>query len=268
MAERSAPDSGAFHFWQEARLQDSPRHPRKHKEMLPVEQLYSLQRIDTRLATLRRTLEALDPGRSLEALLEQVRSAAEATASQLRETQARLRDLELSLSSTAEKTKKIEQDLYSGRIGNPKELTAMQDEVAVLGRHRQRIEDEMLGLMEDTERLGQDLGTLEAQRAARERELEDHLTQYRAHNRALEDELASLQTKREAQAAEIAPELLRRYERLRERKDGLAVAQVLSKGICEGCHFKIPDRLYADLQELDELRTCEECGRILYVARP
>lgn len=236
--------------------------------MRPVEQLYSLQRMDTRLAALHRALEALDPGRSLEALLEQVRSGEEATALQLRDTQARLRDLELSLSSTAEKTKKIEQDLYSGRIGNPKELTAMQDEVAMLGRQRQRIEDEMLGLMEDTERLGEDLGTLEAQRASRERELEDHLTQYREHNRALEDERASLQVKREAQAAEIGPDLLRRYERLRERKDGLAVAQVLVNGICEGCHFKIPDRLYADLQELDDLRTCEECGRILYVPRP
>jgi hypothetical protein len=68
--------------------------------------------------------------------------------------------------------------------------------------------------------------------------------------------------------AEIAPELTRRYERLRERKEGLAVAQVLSNGICEGCHVKIPDRLYADLQETSDLRTCEECGRILYVPRP
>lgn len=236
--------------------------------MLPVEQLYTLQRTDARLATLRRALDALDPGQSLETLLEQVRAAEGATAVQLRETQARLRDLELSLSSTAEKAKKIEQDLYSGRIGNPKELSAMQDDVAALGRQRRRIEDEMLALMEDTERLAQELGTLEAQRGARERELDDHLTQYRSHNRALEDELASLQSKRAVQAAEIAPELLRRYERLRERKDGLAVAQVLAGGICEGCHVKIPDRLYTDLQESDDLRTCEECGRILYVARP
>src|SRR3990170_6039643 len=236
--------------------------------MLSVEQLYALQRIDSRLTTLHRTLDALDPGKSLEALLEQVRSAEEATATQLRETQARLRDLELSLSSTAEKTKKLEQDLYSGRIGNPKELSAMQEDVAALGRQRQRIEDKMLALMEDTERLARDLGTLEAQRAARERELEDHLTQYRSHNRAMEDELTSLHAKREAQVAEIAPELMRRYERLRERKDGLAVAQVLNHGICEGCHVKIPDRLYADLQETGDLRTCEECGRILYVPRP
>ena len=84
----------------------------------------------------------------------------------------------------------------------------------------------------------------------------------------MEDELTSLHAKREAQVAEIAPELMRRYERLRERKDGLAVAQVLNHGICEGCHVKIPDRLYADLQETGDLRTCEECGRILYVPRP
>jgi predicted nucleic acid-binding Zn-ribbon protein len=232
--------------------------------MQPVEQLFALQRMDTRLAVLRRSLEMLDPGESLESLLEQVRSAEAATGAQLKETQTRLRDLELSLSSTAEKAKKIEQELYSGRVGNPKELTAMQEDVAALGRQRRRIEDEMLALMEDTDRLARELGTLEAQRGARERELEDHLTQYRGHTRALEDELAVLQGKRETQATELAPEVLKRYERLRERKDGLAVAQVLGDGICEGCHVKIPDRLYADLQDGDALRTCEECGRILY----
>lgn len=232
--------------------------------MRPVEQLFALQQIDTRLAVIRRSLAALDPGQSLEALLEQVRLAEQATAGQLKETQARLRDLELSLSSTAEKARKIEQELYSGRVGNPKELTAMQDDVAALGRQRRRIEDEMLALMEDTERLARELGTLEAQRRARERELEDHLTQYRAHTRALEDELALLQAKRDVRAADLPPELLKRYERLRERKDGLAVAQVLADGVCEGCHVKIPDRLYADLRDSDALRTCEECGRILY----
>lgn len=235
--------------------------------MLLVEQLSTLQRMDTRLAVLHRALAALDPGKALEALLDQVRAAEEATAAQLRGTQSRLRDLELALSGTADKAKTIERDLYSGRIGNPKELTAMQEEVAVLGRQRQRIEDEMLALMEDTERLAEELGTLEAQRAARERELEDHLTQYRTHNRALEDELATLQAKREAHAMEIAPDVLKRYERLRERKDGLAVSQVLADGICEGCHVKIPDRLHADLHENDVLRTCEECGRILYAPR-
>jgi predicted nucleic acid-binding Zn-ribbon protein len=235
--------------------------------MQPAEQLFALQRMDTRLAMLRHSMDTLDPGESLETLLEQVRSAEAVTGAQLKETQTRLRDLELSLSSTAEKAKKIEQELYSGRVGNPKELTAMQEDVASLGRQRRRIEDEMLALMEDTDRLARELGILEAQRGARERELEDHLTQYRAHTRALEDELAALQGKRETQATELAPEVLKRYERLRERKDGLAVAQVLGDGICEGCHVKIPDRLYADLQDGDALRTCEECGRILYAPR-
>lgn len=220
--------------------------------------------LDTQLTQLERTLAGLDDGGRLRVLVEQARAEEEAAAADLKVKQARLRSLEFELQTTVDKARKIEQDLYSGRVGNPKELTAMQEDVASLGRQRRRIEDEMLALMEETEQLANAVGTLEAQRQGRERELEEYLAQYQTHTRTLAGQLETLRGTREAKAAEIDPDLLRRYERLRPRKDGVAVAAVIG-GVCEGCHVAIPEGRAAEILEGQRLFTCEECGRILYV---
>lgn len=232
--------------------------------MTPAARLYELQLLDSRLSTLERTLAGLDDGAHLRALTEQARGQEEAAAADLRTKQARLRDLELELQTTVDKAHKIEQEMYSGRITNPKELSAMQDDVQSLGRRRRKIEDEMLELMVETERLTQDLGTLEAQRQMRERELEEHLVNYQTHTRTLSDELAAARAQREVKAVEMEPVLLRRYERIRERREGIAVAAV-TDGICGGCHVAIPEGRVAEILEGDRIFTCEECGRILYV---
>lgn len=220
--------------------------------------------LDSQLTQLDRTLAGLDDGTRLRALVDQSRAEEEAAGADLKAKQAHLRTLELELQSAVEKARKIEQELYSGRVGNPKELTAMQEDVASIGRQRRKTEDEMLALMEEVEQLTASVGTLEAQRQARERELEEHLVQYQGHLRTMAAQLDDLKSVREAKAAEIDADLLRRYERLRPRKDGVAVAAVV-RGICEGCHVAIPEGRVAEILEGARIFTCEECGRILYV---
>lgn len=220
--------------------------------------------LDSQLTQLDRTLAGLDDGTRLRALVDQSRAEEEAAGADLKAKQAHLRTLELELQSAVEKARKIEQELYSGRVGNPKELTAMQEDVASLGRQRRKTEDEMLALMEEIEQLTASVGTLGAQRQARERELEEHLVQYQGHLRTMAAQLDDLKSVREAKAAEIDADLLRRYERLRPRKDGVAVAAVV-RGICEGCHVAIPEGRVAEILEGARIFTCEECGRILYV---
>lgn len=234
--------------------------------MTSAGRLYQLQTLDSRLVWLEKSLASLDDGGALRAQVDQARADEETAQAELHEKQARLRSMELELQSTAGKAQKMEQDLYSGRVANPKELAAMQQDVQVLGRQRERIEEEMLALMEETEHLLEDIRTREAQRQARERALDEHLEDYRSRTKALDAELESVRRQREASAVDVGEDLLRRYERLRGRKEGVAVAAVTG-GICEGCHVAIPEGRVVELIEEDRILTCEGCGRILY-ARP
>ena len=120
--------------------------------MTRIRTLYELQLIDTQIARLEAALAALDDGTTLRGRVQQAHAVEETARSDLQAGQARLRDLELELQSTVGKATKVEGDLYSGRISNPKELRAMQEDVEALGRQRQRIEEEMLTLMEEVER--------------------------------------------------------------------------------------------------------------------
>lgn len=234
-------------------------------QMTRIRQLYELQLVDTRLARLQGALAALDDGSALRARVDQARAAAEVAQTELHDRQARLRDLELELQSTTGKATKVEHDLYSGRIGNPKELQAMQEDLEALGRQRHRIEDEMLSLMVEIERRLEEVRTVESERDARDRELAEHIEEYAARRRMLTGESEATEKQRAALAAAADPDLLRRYERLRDRKDGIAVTEVIS-GICAACHMTVPEALRVAAQNSDTVHTCEECGRILYVA--
>jgi len=227
--------------------------------MTRVRKLYELQLVDTQIARLEAALAALDDGTAMRAQVEQARTAEETARAELQARQSRLE-----LQSTVGKATKVEQDLYSGRISNPKELRAMQEDVEALGRQRQRIEDEMLGLMEEVERQLEQIRALEAARQARERELDEHLEEYTTRQRALTAELEAARRQRDALAAEVDPDFLRRYERLRSRKDGVAVTAV-NGSVCNACHMTVPEAVLNAARERDEIRTCEDCGRILYV---
>jgi len=240
----------------------SPLDPNE-LQMTRIRQLYELQLLDTQLTRLESSLAALDGGSALRARVDLARQEEGVAQGDLHARQSRLRDLELELQSSVGKAKKVEGDLYSGRISNPKELRAMQEDLEALGRQRQRIEDEMLTLMEEVESLQERRRTLEAQRQAKERALDEHLEEYATRQKGLTADLESTRRQRETQAAETDPDLLRRYERLRGRRDGVAVAAVTGS-ICGACHMAVPEELLNKVRETDDVHTCEECGRILY----
>src|SRR5207247_52997 len=81
-------------------------------------------------------LAALDDGTALRGRVQQAHAVEETARGDLQAGQSRLRDLELELQSTVGKATKVEGDLYSGRISNPKELRAMQEDVDTLGGQR------------------------------------------------------------------------------------------------------------------------------------
>jgi hypothetical protein len=234
------------------------------QEVTPAESLYRLQQFDSRLVRLEAELAGLDDGTAARAEADRARAEEQAARDDLHAKQSRLRDMELELQSTVGKAHKVEGDLYGGRVSNPKELTAMQEDLKVLGRQRQRLEDEMLGLMEDIETLLAGIRTLETRRQDAEAALAARLEAARRTGDALTIEIETVRAQREHHAQSLDEDLLRRYERLRERKGGVAVSAVIG-GVCESCHMAIPEGRVDQVLEGPSLYMCDQCGRILYV---
>lgn len=227
--------------------------------------LYQLQQIDSAIAQVTAQRAGLDDGTAARADVAAAEAHLTALMESLRHARTRAQDLELELAALEAKRARVEADLYSGRVRNPKELAAMQDEVAQLARQKAHREDDLLSLLSDIDRL--EPAARDAQRRLEEARhaLEARLEAYRATVVDLEGRLAALEARRAALVEQVEETVRRRYDRLRQAKGGLAVVAVRD-GTCEGCHVVVPERLVVRLRDDPELlATCDGCGRLLVV---
>jgi predicted nucleic acid-binding Zn-ribbon protein len=232
-----------------------------------LHRLLDVQDHDLALDQLRHRRESL-PDRL--ALAEQEATVAR-IGTELGELEARLRDLQVTQKRLEDEIETIEtkaaaesKKLNSGTITAPRELQSLNDEVEALGRRQRQLEDELLDVLEPAEELGVEIDRLGQQRdlvAAQADEIRGRILVQEAEIDAAAEKARG---ERDAAASELDAPLLERYEKLRARLGGIAVAR-LEGAQCTGCHVALP------AMELDQVRHAapdaivvhEDCGRIL-----
>jgi hypothetical protein len=144
-----------------------------------------------------------------------------------------------------------------------KEYQAILKEMEVIETLQGKVEDEIISLLEQADHMKavvkqgeKDLSTFLTVFADEKQALEGQV-------QALDDTLIRLKEKRQALLEALPGDLVRRYETIREKRNGLAVISVW-KEVCNGCHMNIPPQMYIELQRSQELRTCPNCHRIIY----
>jgi predicted nucleic acid-binding Zn-ribbon protein len=172
--------------------------------------------------------------------------------------------LEDEIALVTEKAKGADQKLYSGTVNIPRELTALQDEIASLQRRQRQLEDQELELMEQAEPLDATLTEFQTARSALDADAVMLSAAIAESEVAIDEELADVVAKRAIAVDGIPPELLAEYETLRGALGGIGVAR-LSGNRCEGCHLALSavdvDRLRHEPD--DALVHCTECSRLL-----
>jgi uncharacterized protein len=154
----------------------------------------------------------------------------------------------------------------SGKVTSPKELTAIQEEVASLKRRQATLEDELLELMEQRETLDNELGELATRRQGFTAE-QAEVT--KAHDAALVEidrELEAERAARDGLAPEVGEELRALYDQIRARQGGIGAATLVGN-TCQGCRVSISPVELAAIRKLspEEVKRCENCRRILVV---
>jgi len=230
--------------------------------MSVVKSLYELQELDEALAADERRLAQIraELADDREVVTARTRLDTELT------VQAGLQkvqhDLEWVIEDLTGKIDKAQEELYSGRIRNPKELSNLEQEVATLKTNRSGREDEAIELMEQLESAGSRIAELKAALATLEATWQARQADLLKEQVTLEAAVADLGQQRTALLGQIDPEALRCYRELRGQK-GMAVARV-DQGICLGCRLSLSN---AELQRVrgGDLTQCTSCGRILFL---
>ena len=228
-------------------------------------QLYELQEVDLEIEAKREALA------HAESLIGESETLAEVRALMARE-QERLAELdkdqrlgEWEVEDLRSKTALLEQKLYGGSVGNPKELISLQEQVEHLKKERRGQEDKLLDIMTEVEATQERI-------AGKRKEAEEIEENWRQEQSSLLREqselmasLASMEQRRGELAARIDAASLELYQDLRQKRQGRAVAKV-EQGMCQGCRLVLS---MAELQRArisQELVQCSSCQRILYLS--
>jgi predicted nucleic acid-binding Zn-ribbon protein len=174
--------------------------------------------------------------------------------------------LEAEIDMLTRKAVSEEDRAASGRVTSPKELTAIQEEVAALRRRQSSLEDDLLERMETRETLEGELAELASRREAVVGE-QTKVTEARdAALAEIDRELEVERSAREALAPTVDERLLALYDQIRRRQGGVGAAALVGN-TCQGCRVTISPVELNTIRKLpvEEIKRCENCRRVLVV---
>jgi predicted nucleic acid-binding Zn-ribbon protein len=147
------------------------------------------------------------------------------------------------------------------------EYTALLHEIATAKSEKDAIEERILILMEEADRLAADLKAAESRLAQVTREGDQSRASLRSERATLDAELTRLSAQRADQQARTEPRALAIYEQLLKGRRGVAVAQMVGE-TCMACHVRLRPHVTQRIRRNDEIVQCESCQRILYYQPP
>ena len=177
----------------------------------------------------------------------------------------RLRELEADATKQEQHANELEKKLYGGDIKGQKELAAAQQEIETFRQRKKETDDQSVSAMESLEKAEKGLKEAKQKQAATEAEWQRATGAYQEELTRLQKEVAANRADREKRVKMVMPADLPLYDRLRQQKQGVAVAEILAGGkICAKCRVELPMAKQREVKGGTNIVTCSSCGRILY----
>jgi len=230
--------------------------------MSVAKQLYQLQELDLEIDSDELALKQKASQLGEDQVLIRARDKLAAEQQRLDTLGHQQHSVEWEIDDLVSKIATVEEQLYSGRITNPKELANLQHEVNVLKANRDQLENKALEIMDQVELAVADVAATKNELKRLEMEWQNQQQQLSTEIDRLESELSDLKQKRRIISDGADAQAITLYEKIRKQR-GQAMAKV-EQGICRGCRISLPS------SELQQARSgnpvqCSSCGRILFL---
>ncbi len=231
-----------------------------------LDKLIELQKTDTNLRKLKRSLETAEERRAA------IEQEFEQHAFSIREIQnkrdtlhAKRADLEKQIADNKTYLERADRNLKHAQ--NQKEYETAMRETDALQKQVSAAETQIVEIMEEAEGVekelaerSEEIATLDSKRGAALAEFDSELA-------AEKSEFESETRHRQTAFATLPARLASVYDRLAQRsRDGIAVAEVVG-GACSACYMQLRPQVQLNVKKGDEIITCESCTRILYMPK-
>ncbi len=226
--------------------------------------LEELQQIDLEANEVSGTLGAIPAKRTaVEAAIVEARRAYDEEKQRLDGNERERRQLDSLLGMERDKVKKWEGRL--GEIRTPREYAALSREIDIAKKSNETQGEQVKALTAQAAEIRKALDARAETLSDRELAAQGELEELAQATAAAEQKLRELEARRAEAAKRVDPGLLGKYENIKKRRAGVAVAPVVGM-TCKGCHRNIPPQLAITLQRANSIETCPNCHRIIYSA--
>lgn len=175
--------------------------------------------------------------------------------------------LEIEIKSKEQEIKK--KDEQTSMIKTNEAYKALQEEIGAIKKDIEILEEQILAVMEEEEKINKWLKEQEIIMNQEEENIKRIISNY--HKEIMEkDKLIKQEiVKREEAAKKVNKKWYERYEKIRKNKDGVALVAIeiekSGNAICGGCKMAVRPQAIIDVKKCKEIITCENCARIWYI---
>lgn len=225
--------------------------------------LLELQKLDGEIYRLRRQLRAkpAEVARLKEAQQTLLQSL-QAAESRYKTLEVKRNQKETDLGQREEQLRKLQTQLF--QVKTNKEYSAMQKEIEGAKADQSVLEEELLRMMEEVDQAKTQVQTQRQGLKQEEEKLTAQMKALEEKGQRLEELIQELQGQRGGLTPRVEASILAQYERILERKEGMALAPVRGNA-CGGCFMGLTPQAINEVQLNRRLIPCESCARILYM---
>ena len=229
-----------------------------------LDKLLVLQERDSRRIALELQLKAVPREiAAIEGRITAEKAAIETAKTEWHELESKKKQLEMEISDAEEKIARYK--TQQSQVRKNDEYQALTHEIETAQAGIGALEEREIGIM---------LAIDEARKrfTAAEAELKQNITGHEARIRTLRERETQLQA--DAQAAqdtvaaarlEVPAPQLKIYDRIAS-KPGHPVCVPVTAARCGGCHLKVSANVEMEARKLEQVTTCDQCGRVVYWA--
>lgn len=149
------------------------------------------------------------------------------------------------------------------QVQTSREQTALLKEIEDAKKNVKENEEKIVSIMEQVEKLTgettEEKNILKTEKALVDEEKEKVKTVIDELSKGKKTKI----NKRDKQAGAVNGSMIKKYEILRQRRNGLAIVNVLD-GVCQGCFMNLPPQKYNMLLRGDQVLECPSCQRLIY----
>lgn len=233
--------------------------------------LLELQSIERQLAHVRRRRKVRQHAVTVQQQrIDQLRTDHEATHERAMNRRKDADRLDLDLKEREERVARNRVALNAAKTN--KEYAAILTQINALRADNSKLEEQALAVMQEVDTINADVAKIREEIEKEEARLAEIEAVNAEEVQKLDGMLTDLSAKRSVATEAVEPEALKVFERLADSYEGEAMAEIQVHGkkppheyVCGGCFMSINAEHANSLCTRDEIRTCNNCGRILYL---